>query len=208
MKNNSSNHRSQYYVKELHIYNSTHIIHHNLTDQLKRNTCFISNGNVFSNCMFARYANKGGCPKNNFLNSFRSFWNCLLIAFFNHLLFFVLYVNADDRHDVLTSAKVMKFVRASHCVCPILGLSSEGSVLLVQTMHPDPPGISRQIRETQPNKTELLSNAHVLTSSALPYGSVIKPWRELFLSMCVCLCVPMTSQAHKQTRQGGICWQQ
>lgn len=97
----------------------------------------------------------------------------------------MLYVNADDRHDVLTSAKVMKFVRASHCVCPILGLSSEGSVLLVQTMHPDLPGISCQIRETQPNKTELLSNAHVLTSSALPYGSVIKPRREVFLSMCV-----------------------
>lgn len=101
----------------------------------------------------------------------------------------------------------MKFVRASHCVRPVLALSSEGSVLLVQTMHPDPLGISRQIRETQPNKTELLSNTHILTSSPLPYGSVIKPRREAFLSMCVCLCVPMTSQPHKQTCRGGICWQ-
>ncbi len=185
MKTNSTNHRSQYYVKELHIFNSTHIIQHYLTDQLKRNTCLISNGNVFSNCMFERYTNNGGCLLNRFLNSFWSFWNCLLIAFFNHLLCFTLYVNADD---VLTSAKVMKFVRASHCVCPILGLSSSGSVLLVQTMHPDPPGTSRHIRETQSNKTELLSNTHVLTSSALPYGSVIKPWREVFLSMCVCVC--------------------
>ncbi len=205
MKTNSTKHRSQYYVKELHIFSSTHIIQHYLTDQLKRNTCLISNGNVFSNCMFERYTNNGGCLLNRFLNSFRSFWNCLLIAFFNHLLFFTLYVNADD---VLTSAKVMKFVRASHCVCPILGLSSSGSVLLVQTMHPDPPGTSRHIRETQSNKTELLSNTHVLTSSALPYGSVIKPWREVFLSMCVCLCVPMSSQEHKQTHKGGICWQQ
>ncbi len=95
----------------------------------------------------------------------------------------------------------MKFVRASHCVCPILGLSSSGSVLLVQTKHPDPSGTSRHIRETQSNKTELLSNTHVLTSSALPYGSVIKPWREVFLSMCVCLCVPMSSQEHKQTQR-------
>lgn len=166
-----------------------------MADQLKRNTC---------NCMFALYTNKWGYPKNLFLNSFWSFWNCLQITFFNYLLF-MLYVNAVDKQDVLTSAKVMKFVRASHCVCPVLGLSSEGSVLLVQTMHPDPAGISRQTRETQPNKTELLSNTHVLTSSALPYGSVIKPRREVFLSMCVCLCVPMTSQPHKQTRQGGIC---
>lgn len=125
--------------------------------------------------------------------------------FFNHLLFFLLDVNAESRHDMLASAKVMKFVRASHCVRPILGLSSEGSVLLVQTMHPDPPGISRQIRETQPNKTELLSNTHILTSSALPNGSVIKPRREVFLSMCVCLCELVTSQPHKQTCQGGIC---
>lgn len=101
----------------------------------------------------------------------------------------------------------MKFVRVSHCVRPVLALSSEGSVLLVQTMHPDPLGISRQIRETQPNKTELLSNTHILTSSALPYGSVIKPRREVFLSVCVCLCMPMTSQPHKQTCRGGICWQ-
>lgn len=156
--------------------------------------------------MLARYTNEGGCPKNHFLNSFRSFWNCLLITFFNQWLFFMLYVSADDRH--WRAAKVMKFVRASHCVCPVLGLSSEGSVLLVQTMHPDPPGISHQIRGTQPNKTELLSNTHVLTSSALPYGSVIKPRREVFLSVCVCLCLPMTSQPHKQTHQGVICWQQ
>lgn len=77
--------------------------------------------------------------------------------------------------DVLTSAKVVKFVRVSHCVRPVLGLSSEGSVLLVQTMLPDPLGVSRQIGETQPNKTELLSNTHILPSTALPYGSVIKP---------------------------------
>ncbi len=94
-----------------------------------------------------------------------------------------------------------------HIACVPSWVSHPGSVLL-QTMHPDPSGTSRHIRETQSNKTELLSNTHVLTSSALPYGSVIKPWRELFLSMCVCLCVPMSSQEHKQTHKGGICWQQ
>jgi len=126
--------------------------------------------------------------------------------FFNHLLFYLLDLNADDRHDVLASAKVMKFVRASHCVRPVLVLSSEGSVLLVQTMLPDPLGISRQIRETKPNKTELLSNTHILTSSTLPYGSVIRtPKGSVFVYVCVCLCVPVTSQPHKQTCRGGIC---
>lgn len=143
---------------------------------------------------------------NHFLNSFGSFWNCLLITF-SITCSSTCWMWMQMTDMMLASAKVMKFVRASHCVHPVLVLSSEGSVLLVQTMHPDPLGISHQIRETQPNKTELLSNTHILTSSALPYGSVIKPRREAFLSMCVCLCVPMTSQPHKQNCWGGICWQ-
>ncbi len=202
MKTNSTNHRSQYYVKELHIFNSTHIIQHYLTDQLKRNTCLISNGNVFSNCVFARYTNNGGCLLNRFLNSFRSFRNCLLIAFFNHLLFFTLYGNADD---VLTSAKVMKFVRASHCVCPILGLSSSGSVLLVQTMHPDPSGTSRHIRETQSNKTELLRTHTSWPPVPCPTGVLLNPEGKWFcLCVCVCACPCQVKNTNKHIKEGYV----